>query len=202
MAVMCDRLGIDVWEVIDAAATKPFGFMKFTPGPGLGGHCIPIDPLYLSWKLRSLNYTARFIELASEINLGMPRYVTRKVQDALNEQRKSLNGSKILVLGVAYKPDIDDLRESPALDVIGLLEQSGAEVSFHDPYIPSIKEEEFELQSVPDLMSAVKAADCVVIITNHSDYVYAEILETAKCIVDTRNALGSAARGNPKVFRL
>lgn len=202
MAVMCDRLGIDVWEVIDAAATKPFGFMKFTPGPGLGGHCIPIDPLYLSWKLRSLNYTARFIELASEINLGMPRYVTRKVQDALNEQGKALKGSKILVLGVAYKPDIDDLRESPALDVIGLLEQSGAEVNFHDPYIPSIKEDEFELQSVPDLMSAVKAADCVVIITNHSDYVYAEILETAKCIVDTRNALGSAARGNSKVFRL
>ncbi|MBC8331627.1 MAG: nucleotide sugar dehydrogenase [Anaerolineae bacterium] len=202
MAVMCDRLGIDVWEVIDAAATKPFGFMKFTPGPGLGGHCIPIDPLYLSWKLRSLNYTARFIELASEINLGMPRYVARKVQDALNDQSKSLKGSNILVLGVAYKPDIDDLRESPALDVIGLLEQSGAVVSFHDPYIPFIKEEEFELQSVPDLMSAVKAADCVVIITNHSDYVYAEILETAKCIVDTRNALGSAQRDNPKVFRL
>ena len=202
MAVMCDRLGIDVWEVIDAAATKPFGFMKFTPGPGLGGHCIPIDPLYLSWKLRSLNYTARFIELASEINLGMPRYVARKVQDALNDQSKSLKGSNILVLGVAYKPDIDDLRESPALDVIGLLEQSGAVVSFHDPYIPFIKEEEFELQSVPDLMSAVKAADCVVIITNHSDYVYAEILETAKCIVDTRNALGSAQRDNPKVYRL
>ena len=202
MAVMCDRLGIDVWEVIDAAATKPFGFMKFTPGPGLGGHCIPIDPLYLSWKLRSLNYTARFIELASEINLGMPRYVARKVQDALNEQGKALKGSKVLVLGVAYKPDIDDLRESPALDVIGLLEQSGSHVSYHDPYIPAIKEDEFELQSVPDQMAAVKESDCVVIVTNHSDYDYSEILKSAKCIVDTRNALGSAERSNPKVFRL
>ena len=133
MAIMCDRLGVDVWEVIDAAATKPFGFMKFTPGPGLGGHCIPIDPLYLSWKLRALNYTARFIELASEINTGMPRYVVGKVQDALNNQSKALKGSRILVLGVAYKPDIDDLRESPALDVIGLLEQKGADVFYHDP---------------------------------------------------------------------
>jgi UDP-N-acetyl-D-glucosamine dehydrogenase len=202
MAVMCDRLGIDVWEVIDAAATKPFGFMKFTPGPGLGGHCIPIDPLYLSWKLRSLNYTARFIELASEINLGMPRYVGRKVQDALNEQGKPLKGSQILVLGAAYKPDIDDLRESPALDVIGLLQQKGAVVSYHDPYVPSIKEEEFELSSVPDLVAAVKAVDCVVIITNHSDYDYAALLEDALCIVDTRNALGSVGRDNPKVIRL
>ena len=121
LALMCDRLGVDVWEVIDAAATKPFGFMKFTPGPGLGGHCIPIDPLYLSWKLRSLNYTARFIELASEINTSMPRFVISKVQDALNEHQKSLKGSNVLVLGAAYKPDIDDLRESPSIDVIRLL---------------------------------------------------------------------------------
>ncbi len=202
MAVMCDRLDIDVWEVIDAAATKPFGFMKFTPGPGLGGHCIPIDPLYLSWKLRSLDYTARFIELASEINLGMPRYVARKVQDALNEQSKALKGSEILVLGVAYKPDIDDLRESPALDVIGLLEQGGAEVSYHDPYIPAISEDDFEMESVVDLMAAVKAVDCVVIITNHSDYNYDEILENAAYIVDTRNALGKVGRKHPKVVRL
>jgi UDP-N-acetyl-D-glucosamine dehydrogenase len=137
MALMCDRLGVDVWEVIDAAATKPFGFMKFTPGPGLGGHCIPIDPLYLSWKLRALNYTARFIELASEINTNMPRYVVGKVQDGLNEFGKPIKGSRVLVLGAAYKPDIDDLRESPALDVIGLLEHKGAAVEYQDPNIPT-----------------------------------------------------------------
>src|SRR4030066_546879 len=133
LAIMCERLGVDVWEVIDAAASKPFGFMKFTPGPGLGGHCIPIDPLYLSWKLRALNYTARFIDLASEINTGMPRYVVGKVQDALNQHGKPVKGSRVLVVGAAYKPDIDDLRESPALDVIGLLRQSGAEVIYHNP---------------------------------------------------------------------
>lgn len=202
LALMCDRLGVDVWEVIEAAATKPFGFMKFTPGPGLGGHCIPIDPLYLSWKLRSLNYTARFIELASEINTGMPRYVVGKVQDALNEHRKALKGSRVLVLGVAYKPDIDDLRESPALDVIGLLMQKGAEVSYHDPYISHFKHDGFSLQSVEDLMASVQAADCVVIITNHSAYDYKAILENAALIVDTRNALGAAGRDNPKVTRL
>src|SRR5512146_1071494 len=135
LAIMCERLGVDVWEVIDAAATKPFGFMKFTPGPGLGGHCIPIDPLYLSWKMKSFNYNARFIELASEINTNMPRFAVGKVQDALNDLGKPVKGSRILVLGAAYKPDIDDLRESPALDVIGLLMKKGALVSYHDPYI-------------------------------------------------------------------
>jgi UDP-N-acetyl-D-glucosamine dehydrogenase len=202
MAIMCDRLGVDVWEVIDAAATKPFGFMKFTPGPGLGGHCIPIDPLYLSWKLRALNYTARFIELASEINTGMPRYVVGKVQDALNNQSKSLKGSRVLVLGVAYKPDIDDLRESPALDVIGLLEQKGAEVLYHDPHIPCLRHDGWERESVSDLMEAVRSTDCVVIITNHSSYDYKAILEAARVVVDTRNALGSAGRDHPKVVRL
>ncbi|MDI6693592.1 MAG: nucleotide sugar dehydrogenase [Anaerolineales bacterium] len=202
MALMCDRLGVDVWEVIDAAATKPFGFMKFTPGPGLGGHCIPIDPLYLSWKLRALNYTARFIELASEINTNMPRYVVSKVQDALNEQGKPLKGSKLLVLGVAYKPDIDDLRESPALDVIGLLENKGAVVTYHDPYIPSLKHEGMTMTSAPDLMQAVRNVDCVVIITNHSNYDYPAILREARLIVDTRNALGSAGKNSPKVVRL
>jgi UDP-N-acetyl-D-glucosamine dehydrogenase len=202
MAIMCDRLGIDVWEVIEAAATKPFGFMKFTPGPGLGGHCIPIDPLYLSWKLRALNYTARFIELASEINLGMPRYVTGLVQNGLNEFRKAVKGSRILVLGVAYKPDIDDIRESPALDVIGLLHQKGAIVAYHDPYIPRLVEESLELESVADLMAEVRAADCVVIVTNHSSYDYDAILEESACIVDTRNALGKAGWNNPKVVRL
>lgn len=202
MALMCDRLGVDVWEVIDAAATKPFGFMKFTPGPGLGGHCIPIDPLYLSWKLRALNYTARFIELASEINTNMPRYVVTKVQDGLNEQGKALKGSKVLVLGAAYKPDIDDLRESPSLDVMGLLKQKGAEVSYHDPFIPSLRHEGLKLESVPDLMAAVRSADCVVIVTNHSSYEYAKMLNEAKLMVDTRNALGSLGRGHPKVVRL
>ncbi|NOY99117.1 MAG: nucleotide sugar dehydrogenase [Chloroflexi bacterium] len=203
MAIMCDRLGVDVWEVIDAAATKPFGFMKFTPGPGLGGHCIPIDPLYLSWKMRALNYNARFIELASEINTGMPRHVIALVQDALNEDRKAAKGSHILVLGAAYKPDIDDLRESPALDVIGLLEQKGAQVTYHDPYVPSLRTHEgLEMRSVPDLMAAVREADCVVIITDHSDYDYAAILESAQLVVDTRNALGKLGKDNPKVVKL
>lgn len=202
MAIMCDRLGIDVWEVIDAAATKPFGFMKFTPGPGLGGHCIPIDPLYLSWKLRSLNYTARFIELASEINTGMPRYVVGRVQDALNLHKKSINGSRVLVLGAAYKPDIDDLRESPALDVIGLLHQKGAQVEYHDPYIASLDHDGLDMHSVPDLMSAVRAADCVVIITNHRVYDYPAIQQAARLVVDTRNALGADGKEDPKVVRL
>ncbi len=202
MVLMCDRLGIDIWEVIDAAATKPFGFMKFTPGPGLGGHCIPIDPLYLSWKLRSLNYTAQFIDLASEINTNMPHYVVERVQDMLNELGKPLKGSRILVLGAAYKPNVDDLRESPALDVIGLLDQKGSEVSYHDPYIPHIQHDEWELSSVPDLMSMVQTADCVVIVTNHSSYDYPAILEKAQLIFDTRNALGVAGRNHPKVIRL
>ncbi len=202
MALMCNRLGVDVWEVIDAAASKPFGFMKFTPGPGLGGHCIPIDPLYLSWKLRALKYTARFIELASEINTGMPRYVVNLVQDALNGDGKPLKGSRVLVLGAAYKPDVDDLRESPALDVIGLLEQKGANVSYHDPYIPSIFHDGLEKESVADVMAAVRQADCVVIVTNHSAYDYKAILESGRLIVDTRNALGTVGRDHPKVTRL
>ena len=208
MAIMCDRLDIDVWEVIDAAATKPFGYMKFTPGPGLGGHCIPIDPLYLSWKLRAINYNARFIELASEINTGMPRYVVSRVQDSLNEQRKPLNGSRILILGAAYKPDIDDLRESPALDVMMLLEQKGALVSYHDPYIPRLQHDGWEMECVPDLLAAVDESDCLVIITNHAGYDYQELLEAADKsplntqIVDTRNALGQTGKTHPRVTRL
>ena len=202
LAIMCDRLGVDVWEVIDAAATKPFGFMKFQPGPGLGGHCIPIDPLYLSWKLKSLNYSARFIELASEINTGMPRYAVSKIQDALNLQKKSLNGSKILILGVAYKPDIDDLRESPALDVILYLKQKGAVVSYHDPYIPNIYHEGIQLESISDLGKEIKTVDCVAIITNHTSYDYDQILKDAHMIVDTRNALGNKGKKSPKVVRL
>ena len=179
MAIMCDRLGVDIWEVIDAASTKPFGFMKFQPGPGLGGHCIPIDPLYLSWKLKTLNYSTRFINLASEINTGMPRYTVSKVQDALNLHKKSINGSKILVLGVSYKPDIDDLRESPALDIIHLLQEKGAQVQYHDPFIPAINHDELRMQSVTDFDKAVKEADCVVIVTDHSLYDYSKILQDA-----------------------
>ena len=202
MAIMCDRLGLDVWEIIDAAATKPFGYMKFTPGPGLGGHCIPIDPLYLSWKLRALNYTARFIELASEINTGMPRYVVSKVQDALNDQARPLNGSRVLVIGAAYKPDVNDIRESPSLDIIGLLRQKGAEVNYHDPYIPRIIHDDWSLESVSDVIESARTTDCVVIVTDHTIYDYQSILEQAPLIVDTRNALGDAGRNNPKVIRL
>ncbi|MBO9367320.1 MAG: nucleotide sugar dehydrogenase [Chloroflexi bacterium] len=203
MAIMCERLGVDVWEVIEAAATKPFGFMKFTPGPGLGGHCIPIDPLYLSWKMKVLNYTARFIELASEINTNMPRYVVYRLMDALNERGKPLKGARILVLGAAYKPDVDDIRESPALDVIGLLQQKGAQVVYHDPYVPHLETHDgLQMESVPDLMQAVREADVVVIITNHKVYDYAAILEASRFIFDTRNALGKLGKGNPKVVRL
>jgi UDP-N-acetyl-D-glucosamine dehydrogenase len=168
----------------------------------LGGHCIPIDPLYLSWKLKSLNYTARFIELASEINTNMPRFVVGKVQDALNDHHKPLRDSKVLVIGAAYKPDVDDLRESPALDVIHLLREKGALVSYHDPYIPAIEHNDYHLESVMDLMKAVREADCVVIITNHSVYDYPALLEQARLIVDTRNALGKLGRNHPKVVRL
>ena len=202
LALMCDRLGVDVWEVIDAAASKPFGFMKFTPGPGVGGHCIPIDPLYLSWKLHSLNYTARFIELASEINTNMPRFVVNKVQDALNNHSKPVKGSRLLVLGAAYKPDIDDIRESPAIEVIHLLINKGADVVYHDPYIPHIDEEDWTKDSVKDLMAEVQKADAVVIITNHKVYDYPAILNAAKLIVDTRNALGHLGKASPKVVRL
>lgn len=202
LAIICNRLGVDVWEVIEAAGTKPFGFMKFTPGPGLGGHCIPIDPLYLSWKMKSLNYNARFIELASEINTNMPRFVVTRIQDALNDLSKPLKGSRILVLGASYKPDIDDLRESPALDVIGLLMAKGAKVEYHDPYIPVLKHDTWEIKSVVDLAKTTKEVDCVVIVTNHSQYDYADILENAALIVDTRNALGKIGSGNKKVVRL
>jgi UDP-N-acetyl-D-glucosamine dehydrogenase len=202
MALMCRRLGIDVWEVVESAATKPFGFMKFTPGPGLGGHCIPIDPLYLSWKLRTLNYNARFIDLASEINTNMPRYVVGIIQDALNVHTKSLKGSHVFVLGAAYKPNIDDLRESPALDVIGLLRQKGAVVTYHDPYISQIQHDDWQMDSVTEVFSEAQTADCVVIITDHEYYDYEELLNFSNLIVDTRNALGDIGRDNPKVVRI
>jgi UDP-N-acetyl-D-glucosamine dehydrogenase len=204
LAIMCERLGVDVWEVIDAAGSKPFGFMKFTPGPGLGGHCIPIDPLYLSWKMKSFNYNARFIELASEINTNMPRYVVARILDAMNDRGKTLKGSKVLVLGVAYKPDIDDVRESPALDVIGLLQKKGADVEYHDPYIPHVHHEHdgWHMYSVNNMMRSVTQADAVVIVTNHKGYDYRAIIDSAKFVFDTRNATGAIAKGNQKVVRL
>ncbi|MGE5251841.1 MAG: nucleotide sugar dehydrogenase [Bacteroidota bacterium] len=204
MAVMCEHLGVDVWEVIEAAATKPFGFMKFTPGPGLGGHCIPIDPLYLSWKMKAFHYNARFIELASEINTNMPRYVVNRVLDAMNDRGKTLKGSRVLVLGAAYKPDIDDVRESPALDVIGLLMRKGAVVEYHDPYIPKIHHEYegWKMESVENVMAAVAAADVVVIVTNHHVYDYPAIIREAKFVFDTRNATGQAGKESDHVERL
>lgn len=202
MALMCHRLGIDVWEVIDAAATKPFGFMKFTPGPGLGGHCIPIDPLYLSWKLKSVKYTARFIELASEINTNMPRVVVQRIQDALNERGKSLKGSEVLILGAAYKPDVEDIRESPALDVIGLLMEKGAEVSYYDPHVPHISHEGWQMSSEKGYLEKAGRVDCVVIITNHSTLDYRGVCSTAKLILDTRNAMKGVEDPEGKVVKL
>lgn len=202
MAVMCDKLGINVWEVIRAASSKPFGFMPFYPGPGLGGHCIPVDPHYLSWKLKALNYTARFIELASEINTAMPEVVVEKVVDALNEDCKSVRGSKVVVLGVAYKRDIDDVRESPALDVISLLHRRGAQVVYHDPFVPSIRLEESQTMTSSEYSpTLLSEADCVVIVTDHSSYPWDEIVNQAKVIVDSRNAL-SKVSGTARVVLL
>jgi len=187
VALMCERLGVDVWEVIDAASSKPFGFMPFYPGPGLGGHCIPIDPFYLSWKLKTLDYRARFIELAGEVNSAMPEHVCSRVADALNDRRKSVKGSRILVLGVTYKKDIDDVRESPALDILRILERRGAEVSYNDPYVSELDLNETRLAS-QELLPAVRKADAVVIVTDHSSYPYREIVDAAQVVVDTRNA--------------
>jgi UDP-N-acetyl-D-glucosamine dehydrogenase len=190
LAIMCERMGVNVWEVIDAAATKPFGFMPFYPGPGLGGHCIPIDPFYLSWKSKQTGVEARFIELAGFINGQMPRFVVDKVQTALNSQAKPLLGAHVHIAGVAYKRDIDDLRESPALDIILLLEQKGARVTYTDPYIPSLRLDGHGLSSV-NLDESAAAADCVVIVTDHKAFDHASLVDNAKLIVDTRNALKS-----------
>ena len=186
VSIMCQKLGLDTWEVIDAAATKPFGFMPFYPGPGLGGHCIPVDPLYLSWKLRTLKYEARFIELADQINTGMPEIVVERVMTALNDRKKAVNGSKLLVIGVAYKKDIDDVRESPALDVIEVLQHRGAEVSYHDPYVPSLRIGDHKMSSVP--LADLGSYDAVLILTDHGVIDYAMVVQTATMVVDTRNA--------------
>jgi UDP-N-acetyl-D-glucosamine dehydrogenase len=190
MAMLCDRMGIDVWEVIDAAATKPFGFMPFYPGPGLGGHCIPIDPFYLSWKTKQAGIEARFIELAGYINGNMPHFVVDKIQNALNEHSKPLKGSRVHVLGVAYKRDIDDVRESPALDIIHLLGRAGAKVTYSDPFVPVLRGDGAipQMEATEPEASAAEA-DCVVIVTDHKAFDYSRILERARLIVDTRNAL-------------
>jgi UDP-N-acetyl-D-glucosamine dehydrogenase len=193
MAIVCEKLGVNVWEVIDAAATKPFGFMKFTPGPGLGGHCIPIDPHYLAWKMRGLNYKTRFIDLAGEVNTEMPVFWVRQAIEALNRHSRSMRGSKVLVLGVAYKKDIDDMRESPALDIIRLLEQQGAQVSYHDPHVTRFSEDGHEFRSVPLTEEAVAAADCVLIVTDHTAIDFAMVQRAARLVVDTRNAMGRLA---------
>lgn len=201
VAMMCDRLDIDTWEVINAAATKPFGYMPFYPGPGIGGHCIPVDPHYLTWKLRTLNYQARLVELASEINAAMPEHVVRLVIDALNEHSKSTKGSRVLVLGVAYKRDIDDVRESPALDIIRLLQARGAEVDYADPYVPSICESlEATMSSVDGVPAICSDYDCVVVCTDHTDFDWGPIIDAAPLIIDTRNV--TAGREDAHIVRL
>ena len=213
MAIVCDKLGVDVWEVIEAAATKPFGFMKFTPGPGIGGHCIPLDPHYLAWKMRTLNYRTRFIELAGEVNTAMPAFVVEKVSHALNAVRKPVNGSSILILGVAYKRDIDDVRESPALDVIKLLEAQGADVSYHDPFVPSLRGEsdghagpahdgKSVRHSVKLSPESLSAADVVVIVTDHRNVDYQMVVDHADVVVDARNATARARPGRATIVGL
>ena len=203
MAIMCDKLGVDVWEVIEAAGTKPFGFMKFTPGPGIGGHCIPLDPHYLAWKMRTLNYKTRFIDLASEINSEMPAYVVEKVARGLNQDRKAVNGSRVLVMGIAYKRDIDDVRESPALDVIRLLEEQGAEVVFHDPYIRTFREDGHVRNGIEKLTKEeVQKADAVVIVTDHRNVDYQFLMDNATLIIDSRNVTSKLRQTHARVVTL
>jgi UDP-N-acetyl-D-glucosamine dehydrogenase len=204
LALMCDRMGIDVWEVVNAAKTKPFGFMPFYPGPGLGGHCIPIDPFYLSWKAKEAGFEARFIELAGHVNSGMPHYVADKVAEALNTQRKAVNGSRILLLGIAYKKDIDDIRESPALDVMHVLQERGADVSYSDPHAPLLRARDWpgraEMRSVDVTREALAGYDCVVVLTDHKAFDYGMVVDASPLVLDTRNALGANAGAH--VFRL
>ncbi|MCD6097778.1 nucleotide sugar dehydrogenase [bacterium] len=201
-AIICDKLKIDVWEVIDAAATKPFGFMKFTPGPGLGGHCIPIDPHYLSWKMRGLNYHTRFIDIAGDVNSNMPNYVVLKCMEVLNRFKKSLNGSKVLVLGISYKENISDIRESPALEIMKLLKEQGAKVIYNDPYVPSYIDEETgeEICSTPLTVRLLQESDLTLILVAHSDYDYDFIVKNSQIIFDTRNATKGIV--SDKLFRL
>jgi UDP-N-acetyl-D-glucosamine dehydrogenase len=196
MAVICDRLGIDIWEVVDAASTKPYGYMRFTPGPGLGGHCIPIDPHYLAWKMRTLEYRTRFIELAAEVNAEMPRYVVSRVGLALNHARRAVNGSRILLLGVSYKRDVGDTRESPALDILELLRGLGAEVVFHDPFVPQLEHDGATTESIELTATSIASADCVVVTCDHTGVDYDLVLQHAAIIVDPRNGLaGRSGKG-------
>ncbi|HET6624648.1 MAG TPA: nucleotide sugar dehydrogenase [Gaiellaceae bacterium] len=200
LAQLCDRMHIDVWEVVEAAATKPFGFMSFQPGPGLGGHCIPIDPFYLTWKAREYGFYTEFIELAGKVNESMPYFCRSLVSQALNHSLElSLKGARILVVGVAYKPDISDTRESPAVKLMGLLETAGSEVSYHDPHVPSLAENGLKLTSVP---LDPGAHDCVVVVTNHSSIDYDRLVEEARLVVDLRNATGANGRRSDKVWKL
>ncbi|MEI7769337.1 MAG: nucleotide sugar dehydrogenase [Chloroflexales bacterium] len=202
VALMCDRLGVDVWEVIDAAKTKPFGFMPFYPGPGLGGHCIPIDPQYLAWKLKTLNYNARFIQLAAEINFGMPHYVLSKITDALNSQAKAVNGSRLLVLGVSYKADVGDLRESPALDLLHLLGEKGADIAYHDPYVPQLNLDGQTMRSVTLDDTVLQQSDCVVIAAAHTSYDWEWVVAHSHLIMDTRNATRHVAATHARIVHL
>ena len=202
IAIVCDKLGVNVWEVIDAAATKPFGFMKFTPGPGIGGHCIPLDPHYLAWKMRTLNYKTRFIDLASEINSHMPEYVVQKVADALNDVRQAVRGSRVLVLGVAYKRDIDDVRESPALDVIRLLEERGGHVEFHDPFVTEFREDGHARRGVELSDEMLRWADAVVVVTDHKTVDYQRVVDHATLVVDTRNVTAGLTPGRARIVPL
>ena len=200
LAILCDRMNIDIWEVVDAASTKPFGFMRFSPGPGLGGHCIPIDPFYLTWKAREFGFYTEFIELAGKVNEEMPYFCRSLVSQALNHSKeRSLKGSKVLVLGVAYKPNIGDMRESPALKLISLLQNAGAEVSYHDPHVPQFKEHGLEMACVP---YAPAAYDCVVIVTDHAEIDYEQLVDDAELVVDLRNATGAKGTASDKVFKL
>jgi len=200
LALMCSRLGIDVWEVITAAATKPFGFMPFYPGPGLGGHCIPIDPFYLSWKARASGFEARFIELAGHVNGQMPEHVVNLVAEALNLRGKAVRGSRVLVLGVAYKAEIDDTRESPSLDIMETLRERGARIEYSDPFVPQLEFAGRKLKSVPLSATNLRRFDCAVIATAHSEVSYASVLRHSKAVVDTRNAL--KGRKSEKIVRL
>lgn len=202
VAIMCNHLGIDVWEVMDAAASKPFGFMPFYPGPGLGGHCIPVDPHYLVWKLKLMNYDARFIQLADQINSSMPDLVVERITQALNLHKKAVNGSKVLVLGVAYKAGVNDCRESPALDVIKFLKKRGADIFYHDPYVPKLAIDGLDLESVPLLLNDLKSYDCITIITHHQQFDIKSILEKCQIFVDTRNATKGMHGFSEKILKL
>jgi UDP-N-acetyl-D-glucosamine dehydrogenase len=202
MTLLCDRMNLDFWEVLNAAETKPYGFMKFMPGPGVGGHCIPIDPFYLTWKAREYDFNTRFIELAGEINLQMPHYVRELVIRALNKQSKSLKDARVLILGVAYKKDVGDMRESPAIKIIELLCESQVQVSYHDPYVPVFEEGHIRLHSVALTEAALAKADCVVIVTDHSDFDYHHIIQHARQIVDTRNATSQVKEQREKIIVL